>query len=225
MKLTHFPAPDSSQKGVLILPGGGYYAHALDHEGEQIGQWLNARGFDAWMCEYTTASVCAPPLGAKPLADAVTAVERIRADFDLEKLGVWGFSAGGHLAATLATHSAIVLDFAVLAYPVISMADDFTHGGSRANLLGENPDEKLSFNLSAQNRVCAQTPPTFLFHTANDAGVPALGSLVFAQKLAQFGVPFELHIYEDGQHGVGLALENRKLKSWSESLEIWLRQR
>ena len=225
MKLTHFPAPDSSHKGVLILPGGGYGGLATEHEGEQIAQWLNARGWNAWMCKYTTVSVCAPPLVAKPLADAVTAVERIRADFPIEKLGVWGFSAGGHLAATLATHSAISLDFAILAYPVISMVDDFTHAGSRANLLGQNPDEKLKLNLSAQNRVSAQTPPTFLFHTANDGGVPALGSLIFAQKLAQFDVPFELHIYEDGPHGVGLALDNSKLRSWSESLEIWLQAR
>jgi acetyl esterase/lipase len=238
-----FPCASSTGQSVLILPGGGYGFLAVDHEGEQIARWLNARGFDAWVLHYSVVGDnLAPPLGFAPLEDALTALAHIRKGevIGLRRLpgshvhgigpvgakppasvGVWGFSAGGHLAAMLATHPEAELDFTVLAYPVISMESGVTHGGSRRNLLGEHPDAHLEREFSAQLRVSPQTPPTFLFHTANDEAVPVQNSLLFASALAQHGVPFEILVLPDGPHGIGLSLDDPKL-NWSGELERWL---
>jgi acetyl esterase/lipase len=148
-----------------------------------------------------------------------------------------GFSAGGHLASTIATHfdagdpgSADPIervssrpDLAVLAYPVISMTDGITHQGSRRNLLGDNPTQALVAELSNEEHVTAQTPPTFLFHTANDAVVPVENSLLFASALRAAKVPFELHVFEQGPHGVGLAQDDPVLSVWPSLLQHWLR--
>jgi acetyl esterase/lipase len=226
-KLTPFLLPQPAKVGVLVLPGGGYSHLATDHEGRQIVAWLNERGYDAWMLEYTTTSTAKPPLYPKPQNDALEAVRAIRATNRVGKLGIWGFSAGGHLAATTITnpetHEAKArLDFGILAYPVISMEPGTTHGGSRSNLIGDNPDMALQKSLSAQNRVSLDTPPIFLFHTANDGAVPVSNALLFAEALAAHRVPFELHVYENGTHGVGLAQGDPILKTWAARLEDWL---
>ncbi|HEX8465401.1 MAG TPA: alpha/beta hydrolase [Abditibacterium sp.] len=230
-RLTPFLLPTPAKLGVLVLPGGGYGNLATGHEGADIGAWLNARGYDAWMLEYTVArgNVKAPIYPA-PQNEALAAVRAIRAQNRVGKLGIWGFSAGGHLAATVATMpetraADAKLDFAILAYPVISMLPGTTHGGSRANLIGNNPDDALQKALSAQSRVSLETPPTFLFHTADDGAVPIENALLYANALAAHRIPFELHIYENGRHGVGLAPDDSILSTWGARLEDWLKKR
>ncbi len=231
VKLTPFLLATPAKIGVLILPGGGYGALATGHEGKDIGAYLNARGYDAWMLEYTIAGAQNPaPIYPRPQNDALEALRLIRAQNRVQKLGIWGFSAGGHLAATTVTNpetrlASAKLDFAILAYPVISMQIGATHGGSRANLIGKSPDAALEKSLSAQNRVSLDTPPTFVFHTANDGAVPAENALLFAGALAAHRVPFELHIYENGPHGVGLAPKDPILSTWGARLEDWLAKR
>lgn len=231
MRITPYLLPQPAQVGVLILPGGGYGHLAVNHEGADIAAYLNARGYDAWMLEYTVASAAqAAPIHPAPQNDALAAIRDIRAGNRVEKLGIWGFSAGGHLAATVLTapdtaESAARLDFGILAYPVISMHVGATHSGSRANLLGANPDCALEKSLSAQNQVSPATPPTFLFHTANDPAVPVQNALLFASALAAHNVPFELHIYENGRHGVGLSPDDPILSTWAARLDDWLKAR
>ena len=231
-RLTPFLLPEPAPMGVLILPGGGYGALATQHEGHAIGEWLNARGYDAWMLEYRVVSAEHPvPLEGKPLEDVGLALEAIRADKRNQKLGVWGFSAGGHLAAMAATAPELKLDFAILAYPVIDFADSVTHIGSRNNLLGENSSSTQNLQFSPLERVDLQTPPMFLFHTAADTAVPPQNSLSMAQQLAIHNVPFDLHIYQNGPHGIGLANgqfgapDLPATKDWSERLAAWLMMR
>lgn len=230
-RLTPFLLAEPARVGVLVLPGGGYGALAIEHEGHAIGAWLDACGYDAWMLEYRVVSPDNPaPLEGKPLEDVGLALEAIRAQKRNEKLGVWGFSAGGHLAAMAATETVFALDFAVLAYPVIDMTGDATHFGSRANLLGIDVSMTQKSNFSPEERVEAKTPPMFLFHTADDGAVPVENSLFMAARLAGYAVPFELHIYQTGPHGVGLAdgqfgaPDLPKVAPWSAQLEQWLSQ-
>ncbi len=230
-KITPFLLPTPAKIGVLVVPGGGYGHLAVGHEGADVAAYLNARGYDAWMLEYTVADAGNPgPIYPKPQNEALEALRFIRAQKRVGKLGIWGFSAGGHLAAVTATNpethqAGAKLDFAILAYPVISMEVGATHGGSRANLIGKTPDPALEKALSAQNRVSLDTPPTFLFHTANDGAVPVQNALLFADALAAHKIPFELHIYENGAHGVGLAPSDPILSTWGARLEDWLKHR
>jgi acetyl esterase/lipase len=144
-----------------------------------------------------------------------------------DRVGIMGFSAGGHLASTAATHfdKDTRPDFAILGYPVISLNSEYTHQGSKLNLLGENPDPKLVDSLSNDQQVTKDTPPTFLFHTNADTGVPAENSVRFYLALRKAGVPAELHIYERGPHGVGLAITDAILATWTTRLADWLRER
>ena len=237
VSLQEWRAEKSNGNGVLICPGGGYSGLATDHEGEQIARWLNERGFDAWILRYTVAAIAPPPLLEAPLQDAQRALSVIHNGPKAPKqLGIWGFSAGGHLAATVSTHWKLPLpaptgeamtlvrpDFSILAYPVITMRD-WTHGGSRNNLLGRTPTPEQIALYSNEEQINAQTPPTFLFHTADDPAVPIENSLRYALALTQNKVSCELHVYRTGNHGVGLALNNPLLKSWSELLAVWLQQ-
>jgi acetyl esterase/lipase len=163
------------------------------------------------------------------LDDARKAMRTIRtraAEFKIDpaKVGVMGFSAGGHLASTLSTHfqAGERPDFAVLCYPVISFTTRYTHSGSMRNLLGTNPDPALVWGLSNELRVTAATPPTFLFHTNADSGVPPENSILYYMALRTAGVPAEMHIYQDGRHGVGLAPTDAVLSTWPARLRDWL---
>jgi acetyl esterase/lipase len=177
-----------------------------------------------------------------PLSDAQRAIRLVRAHaaewkLDPKRIGILGFSAGGHLASTAGTHfdpgrkdadDAIERwscrpDFLLLAYPVISFTTEYVHKGSRQNLLGENPDAALVESLSNEKQVTAETPPTFLFHTSEDTGVPPENSVLFYMALRKAGVPAELHIYEHGKHGVGLASSDPVLATWSKRCADWLR--
>jgi acetyl esterase/lipase len=235
------PAERAVPTGVVVCPGGGYAKLAMDHEGRQVAEWLNSLGVAAFVLKYRLGPRYRHPA---PLEDAKRALRLVRSragEFRIapDRIGVWGFSAGGHLASTLATHFdagnpaaadpiervSCRPDFAILAYPVISFASEYAHKGSRRNLLGDNPDPALVENLSNEKQVTAQTPPTFLFHTNEDQGVPAENSVLFYLALRRAGVPAELHIYERGRHGVGLAPDDPVLSSWPQRLADWLRVR
>ena len=225
---------------VVICPGGSY-AMLADHEGHTIALWLNSLGVTAAVLNYRLAPRYHFPA---PLLDVARAIRTVRAratewGIDPNRIGIMGFSAGGHLASTIATHfdagdssSADPIervssrpDIAVLAYPVISMADGITHAGSRRNLLGDTPSAELVAALSNEKHVTPQTPPTFIFHTANDPVVPVENSLRFAAALRAANVPFELHVFERGPHGVGLASDDPVLGAWPTLLHNWLRVR
>lgn len=238
----YLPAPEKAVgTGVVVCPGGGYRGLAMDHEGKQIAEWLNGLGVAAFVLKYRLGPRYRHPA---PLQDAQRALRTVRArarDFGVrtDRIGIWGFSAGGHLASTAGTHFdpgrpeaadpiervSCRPDFLILAYPVISFADEYVHRGSRANLLGENPDPQLVELLSNEKQVTPQTPPTFLFHTTADQGVPVENSILFFLALRKAGVPAEMHLYERGKHGVGLAPGDPVLSTWAGRLADWLRAR
>jgi len=239
LTLYSFPKGQAVRSAVVVCPGGGYATLAMDHEGRQIAEWLNSLGIAAYILKYRLAPRYHHPA---MLEDAQRALRYVRAHawqwgIDSDRIGIWGFSAGGHLASTAATHfdagnpSAVDPiervssrpDFAILAYPVITCSEGFMHKGSCKNLLGDNPDPKLAEYLSNEKQVTAQTPPTFLFHTNDDEGVPAENSVAFYLALRKAGVPAELHIYQHGRHGVGLAQKDPILSSWPQRLADWLR--
>jgi len=235
------PADKATGAAVVICPGGGYGGLAADHEGKQVAEWLNSLGVAAFMLKYRLAPRYHHPA---PLQDAQRALRMVRAGakewkIDPQRIGIWGFSAGGHLASTAGTHFdkgkpeaedqiervSCRPDFLILAYPVITMDSSFTHMGSRVNLIGKNPDPKLVEDLSNEKQVTQETPPTFLFHTNADTAVPPENSVQFYLALRKAKVPAELHIYEYGQHGVGLAPKDNVLSTWKDRLEWWLRIR
>jgi acetyl esterase/lipase len=228
----------SSQLAVVVFPGGGYRNLALDHEGDQIAKWLNQRGISAFVVKYRLGPKYHHPV---MLTDAQRAVRiaRSRASqhgYRPDRIGVWGFSAGGHLAATVSTHFlqdtapaddptksiSSRPDFAILSYPVITGKDGVKHGGSFQNLLGDNPDPKLVESLSNETQVTQNTPPTFIFHTTDDKAVPVMNAILYYQALVAKGVAAEMHIYQNGRHGVGLAKDNPILATWADRLHDWL---
>jgi acetyl esterase/lipase len=242
-KLSIYQAPRDKAvgTGIVVCPGGGYGGLAMDHEGKQIAEWLNSIGISAFVLQYRLGPRYHHPA---PLTDVQRAIRFVRQrakDYNVaaNRIGVWGFSAGGHLASTAATHfdkgnpaaqNAIDRissrpDFAVLAYPVISFTTNYVHKGSRRNLLGEPFDEKLAASLSNETQVTPETPPTFLFHTNEDTGVPPENSVLFYLALRKAGVPAEMHIYEKGPHGVGLAPKDAILSSWGGRLADWFKTR
>lgn len=227
---------------VVVCPGGGYGMHAVGHEGVDIARWLNDRGVTAFVLKYRIVQYDRPsPLHPAPMLDVQRAIRFVRAHakeygIDPKRVGVWGFSAGGHLASTAATHfdagksdgdvidqQSCRPDFAILAYPVITMSGPSAHGGSRRNLIGDKPDEKLIEFYSSHKQVTKETPPTFLFHTEEDTGVPPENSRLFAEACKKHGVPVELVIYQKGRHGVGLAPNDPVLSKWPEKLEAWMK--
>jgi acetyl esterase/lipase len=234
------PAGRGTGTAVIVCPGGGYGHLSMDHEGDQIAKWLNSLGVSAFVLQYRLGPKYHHPV---ELGDAQRAIRTVRskaAEYRLlpDRIGIMGFSAGGHLASTAGTHfdagdaaaadpidrMSSRPDFLVLCYPVISFGE-FAHQGSRRNLLGENPDPKLVESLSNETQVTERTPPTFLFHTTTDATVPVENSVMFYAALRKAGVPAELHIYERGPHGVGLAQTDEALSTWPARLADWLRVR
>src|SRR5579885_2046084 len=201
---------------VVVCPGGGYSHLAMDHEGDQVARWLNSLGVAAFVLKYRLGPRYHHPI---ELGDAQRAVRIVRAraaewHVAPDHVGIMGFSAGGHLASTISTHfdagkpdagdpidrMSCRPDFAILGYPVISMTAPWTHQGSKRNLLGENPPQELAQNLSGELQVTAQTPPTFIFHTNADTGVPAENSIYHFLALRKAGGPAEMHIFRKGPH-------------------------
>lgn len=223
---------------VVICPGGGYGILATDHEGHQVAKAFNQIGVTGVVLRYRHAPKYRHPI---PLGDVQRAIRYVRSHakrlkVSTSRIGVMGFSAGGHLASTAATHfdsgdetAKDVIDrvgcrpnFAILGYPVISMTQPFRHAGSKRNLLGNKPSEELSKFVSSELQVTSDTPPTFLFHTGEDRGVPVENSLAFYQALLKAKVPAELHVYQFGPHGVGLGIGDPVLFSWKKRLADWL---
>jgi acetyl esterase/lipase len=237
------PKGEKPHPAIVICPGGGYGGLAMDHEGHQIARWLNSMGVSAFICDYRhRGKGYGHPA---PMQDVQRAIRTVRHQaeewgVDPQKIGVLGFSAGGHLASTAATHfdkglpegdavakTSCRPDFAILCYPVIAFDAPFTHRGSQENLLGKNADPKLVAEMSNEKQVTSETPPTFLWHTTEDKAVPPENSIVFYQALVKAGVPAELHIYEKGRHGVGLGKNTGTpgAAEWTNACKIWLQTR
>ncbi len=237
----------SPTPAIVVLPGGGYGGLAVDHEGVQIAKFFNDHGISVLVCHYRHRGKGNSGKGyghPVPLMDAQRAVRTARSqaaawNIDPEKIGIIGFSAGGHLASTVSTHfddgqvdsddpvarASSRPDFAVLCYPVISLGQLHTHGGSQRNLLGPDPDPALLHSLSTENSVTAETPPTFLFHTADDQAVSAENSLRYASALIRAGVPTELVLFQNGRHGLGLAAGHPGAEAWPGLCIQWLKHR
>ncbi|MHB1021439.1 MAG: alpha/beta hydrolase [Acidobacteriaceae bacterium] len=234
----YLPKTNPTQTGILVFPGGGYSHLAMAKEGSDIAAWLNARGIAAFVLKYRLGPRYHNPI---EIGDAKRAIRYVRAhvqEFGIQpdRVGVWGFSAGGHLAATLGTHfdagdaaaseqidrESSRPDFLVLAYPVITMKEGITHEWSRRMLLGDSPSEKLVDEMSNELHVTKDTPPTFLYATTSDPAVPVMNSVMFYSALVKAGVPAELHLFEKGPHGTGLAQSFPELRYWPELLEHWM---
>lgn len=222
---------------VVVCPGGGY-THRANHEGEPIAKWLNTLGISAVVLDYRVGPYQHPA----PLGDAQRAIRYVRSraaewNVDPNRVGILGFSAGGHLASTAGTHydngnpeaadpieqRSSRPDFMVLCYPVISFGE-YRHNGSRVNLIGENPPEELVSLLSNELQVTEDTPPSFIWHTSDDPAVPVENALLFASALSRNKVPFELHSYMTGRHGLGLALDHPEAVTWTELCARWLKR-
>ncbi len=226
---------------VVICPGGGYWKIAMDHEGIEVAKWLNAHGITAFILKYRKAPDYQHPA---PMLDVKRAIRWVRfhaADFQIDpnKIGILGFSAGGHLASTASTHfdhgdseASDPIDrrssrpnFSILLYPVISFTTEYTHQGSKRNLLGENPDSKLVKQFSNELQVKEETPPAFLMHASGDTGVPAENSILYYMALRKMNIPAEMHIFEKGGHGFGLAPEDPVLSQWPGLCIQWMKSR
>ncbi|MBD0380025.1 alpha/beta hydrolase [Paenibacillus sedimenti] len=236
--LTLYPAAgEGLSSAVIVCPGGGYRRRA-DHEGEPIAKWLNGLGISAFVLNYRVS----PHQHPTPLQDAQRAIRTVRHhsqewNIDPNRVGILGFSAGGHLASTAGTlyeagdmrspdpieRQSSRPDLMVLCYPVITFGE-FAHEGSKLLLLGETPDDTLVSLLSTEKQVTADTPPTFLWHTADDAAVPVENSLLFAGALSRHKVPFELHVFESGRHGLGLAEDHPEAKIWPDLCAVWIKK-
>ncbi|MBI5092676.1 MAG: alpha/beta hydrolase [Candidatus Hydrogenedentes bacterium] len=223
---------------VIICPGGGYAGLCWDYEGTDVAEWLNSAGVAAFVLRYRVSPYKHPI----PLHDAQRAIRTVRAraaewGVDPARIGILGFSAGGHLSATAGTHfdkgdpkAADPIDragcrpnFLILIYPVITMSDSFVEKGSRGNLLGKSPDPELLKSLSNELQVTPNTPPAFLVTSTKDSVVPAENSIQFylAQRAAK--LPAELHVYERGEHGFGMGKGDPSLTTWPPMCLEWMR--
>ncbi len=244
------PAKDKANgAAVVICPGGGYGFLATEHEGTEVAEWLNSLGVTGVMLKYRIAPKYHHPT---MLHDAQRAIRTVCAKaqewgVDPKRVGILGFSAGGHLASTAATHFdrgkpdaadpidklSCRPDVAILVYPVIALATPYGHVGSLKNLLGDKPEKDAVENLSNERQVTKETPPTFLAHTNEDKGVPAENSLLFALSLRKAGVPVELHLFEKGPHGLGLGTgwknhglnPDEAFQEWPKLCALWLSAR
>ncbi len=241
-----YKADNPNGTAVLICPGGGYTILAYDWEGVQFAKWFNAMGITAIVLKnrlpHWESADCRDKVA---LPDAQRAMRMIRnhvEDWDISasKIGVMGFSAGGHLASTLSTHYdsgdhtdveslrsfSSRPDFSILVYPVISMDTSFTHMGSRTNLIGEDPSLESVREFSNELHITEDTPPTLLVHATDDEAVPVENSLRYYQNLVEHGVPASLLIYESGGHGFAMAQKQKgAVKNWLGDCKSWLIER
>ena len=236
------PKEKATGAAVVICPGGGYGHLAMDHEGHQIARWLNEFGVAGVIVKYRHRNSGAGYGHPAPLQDAQRAVRTVRSraqEWNLkpDRIGIIGFSAGGHLASTALTHyndkvyeaqdeidrASARPDFGILIYPVISLAAPYTHGGSGRNLLGPNPDKELLANLSNETQVTPETPPTFLLATWEDKVVPAENSIYFYLALRKAQVPAEMHVFLKGRHGFGLGQNHGAVAAWPGLCQEWMK--
>lgn len=237
------PENKTTDAAVVICPGGGYSILAYDHEGTELAEWFNARGMTAVVLKYRLPErENFENVSIRPLQDAQAALRLVRKNAQKyglakDKIGIMGFSAGGHLAATASTlfktqvgeitnpEVSVRPDFSLLIYPVISFDEDITHAGSKENLIGKNPSEEDEIRFSPEKQVGPDTPPAFLVSTTDDWVVPE-NSIAYFLACKKNKVPVEMHIYEKGGHGY--ALKDRQLgpvQSWPDRMEAWLRSR
>lgn len=217
-------------QAVVICPGGGYSILAYDWEGTDIAKFFNAHGIAAFVLKYRLPdSLSSTSPDKVPLLDAKQAMRLVRShavewNVNPNKIGIMGFSAGGHLASTLSTHfeEETKPNFSVLIYPVISMDKNIAHMGSRNNLIGKHPSDAMIKLYSNELQITNQTPPTFIVHASDDSAVPVENSLYYYQALKKNGVPAEMHIYPTGGHGFGLALGKGALASWPSLMIAWI---
>lgn len=239
--IVYLPTKDKANgTAVVICPGGGYGRLAIDHEGYAVAQWLNTLGIAGIILKYRLPSdVIMNDKTIGPLQDvqeAIRVVKRKSSEWGLKpgRIGVLGFSAGGHLAGTASTlynknvyqpadTTSARPDFSILIYGVLSMQGSFTHGGSLSNLLGTNPTQELMDSFSNELQITAETPPAFLVHAADDGAVPVQNSILYFQALKKNNIPAELHIYEKGGHGFGLAPNRSTESNWPEACEKWMK--
>jgi myxalamid-type polyketide synthase MxaE and MxaD len=223
IRIYHPPDEIATGAGIVICPGGGYATLAMDTEGHQVARWLNSTGITAIVVSYRVAPAYRYPVPVDDVKDALHYVRQHAGSLGLDenRVGLMGFSAGGHLASLVAVGSERP-DFLILGYPVISMIEN-CNLVTRRNLLGENPSRELLESLSSDRLVNSQTPPAFLFHTGEDAAVAAEHTLSFYAALRRAKVPVEMHLYQYGPHGAGLAPGDPVLSTWKERLLDWMR--
>lgn len=229
----------AGMSAVIICPGGSYTNLAMNHEGRQVANYMNSQGVMAFVLKYRLGPKYHHPV---EIGDAQRAIRMLRSNaaawhIATDKIGIMGFSAGGHLAMSASTHfdagqasAADPIDrvssrpdFSVLGYPVISLVEPWTHQGSKNNLLGPNPDPELARSLSGEQAVTKETPPTFIFQTNADTTVPAENAIHYFLALRKAGIPAEMHVFEKGPHGLGLAMDDPALSEWSKLLTNWMR--
>lgn len=239
-----YPAPEEKATGaaVIICPGGAYWGLAIKHEGEQVAKWLNSLGVTAFVLKYRLPDdSIMENKSIGPMQDGQRAIRLVRNrakewGINPAKIGVMGFSAGGHLAATLSTLyndkvyesndlTSAKPDFSILIYPVISMNGDITHWGSRMNLLGNSPTPEMVKHFSNELQVNAETPPAFMVHSLDDDAVPVLNSINYALAMKQNKVACELHLYPTGKHGYGMGQSANTESTWPEACSKWLESR
>jgi len=239
--LTIYMPPNTTgpMSAVIVAPGGSYARLSMNLEGRAPANYLNALGIAAFVLRYRLGPRYHHPI---ELGDAQRAIRTVRAraaewHIAPDRIGFMGFSAGGHLASSVSTHfdngkadAADAIDragsrpdFAILAYPVISLVEPWTHQGSKTNLLGDAPDAALARSLSSETQVTASTPPTFIYHTNADTVVPVENAVAYFLALRRAGVTAEMHVFRNGAHGSGLAQQDPALAEWPRLLANWLR--
>jgi acetyl esterase/lipase len=236
------PASNPTKSAVVIAPGGGYEHLSVVREGSDVAAWLNAHGIAAIQLRYRLGPKYHNPI---ELGDAQRAIRMVRANaakygIAPDHIGIWGFSAGGHLAASAGTmfdagnpaatdpieRESSRPDFLILCYPVITMEPPYAHSGSRTYLLGNTPTQAEMDAMSPELHVTAQTPQAFMFSTTDDHTVPIMNSVMFYSALVKAGVSVEMHLFQHGGHGSGLGVGNAQLSVWPDALLIkWLREK
>lgn len=231
---------NNSGTAVIVCPGGGYRFLAMGHEGKDVAKWFNENGIVCIVLKYRLPNdTIMKNKNIGPLQDAQEAIRMTRRkakdwNIDPKRIGIMGFSAGGHLASTASTHfnekvydsdtTSARPDFSILIYPVISFMPSMTHGGSRKNLLGDSPPQALVDYFSNEKHVSPSTPPAFLVHSMDDGVAPCENSIEYSLALKKNNVPVELHLYQQGGHGYGLAPANKGTEhNWPEACITWLK--
>ena len=238
VQVYHAKSSKAAVPAIVICPGGGYGHLAMDHEGHQIARWLNSLGITGVILEYRhRGKGYGHPA---PLRDVQRALRLVRHQarewrIQANKVGVLGFSAGGHLAASASVHhdtgnpnpidpidrQTCRPDFSILCYAVIAFEQPFTHKGSQRNLLGKQPSKELTLKMSSDRQVTATTPPAFLWHTTADRVVPPENSVAYYLALRKHKIPCEMHLFEKGNHGIGLG-KGKAAEQWSALCHRWL---
>jgi len=232
--VTVFEPKEQATAAVVICPGGGYFGLSFDKEGTYVARWLCERGVAAGVLKYRVYR--GKPLGTGPLEDAQFALRFMKHKLGIKNVGIMGFSAGGHLAASASNYTAgpdksspgtigahgSAPTFSVLVYPVISMDPDVTHGGSGRNLIGPSPSREQQTEMSIEKQVTKSTPPALLIHAADDGAVSFENSVQYFRACRKQGVPAEMHVYSSGGHGFGMWRDEDTIATWPTALQAWL---